>query len=122
MSAKSALLVDDDPVMHILVTDLLRHLGLTTEIATTVHEAWERVNRVQHSIILLDLFLKEGTTAPFIEQLATSPLFPKPPILLVSSHEDVTSILGESAPPDAVLKKPFSLSELKAALQELGVS
>jgi CheY-like chemotaxis protein len=121
MSARFALLVDDDPVMHLLVSDLLRHLGLKTEIATTIHEAWTKVNKAHPSIILLDLFLKEGTTAPFISQLATSSLSPKPPILLVSSHEEVSSLLGDSTPPDAVLRKPFSLTELKAALQALDV-
>jgi DNA-binding response OmpR family regulator len=121
MSARFALLVDDDPVMHLLVSDLLRHLGLTTQIATTVDEAWSKVNSFEASIILLDLFLDEGTTTPFINQLAASSLSPKPPILLVSSHEDVNSLLGESTPPDAVLRKPFSLNELKAALQALGV-
>ena len=121
MSARFALLVDDDPVMHLLVSDLLRHLGLTTEIATTVDEAWTKVNNFQPSIILLDLFLKEGITAPFIGQLATSSLSPKPPILLVSSHEEGDSLLGEFTPPDAVLRKPFSLTELRAALQALGI-
>jgi CheY-like chemotaxis protein len=121
MSARIALLVDDDPVMHLLVSDLLRHLGLTTEIATTVHEAWTKVNNVKPAIILLDLFLKEGTTAPFIKQFATSLISPKPPILLVSSHEEVSSLIEESTPPDAVLRKPFSLNELRAALQALAV-
>ena len=121
MSNRFALLVDDDPVMHLLVSDLLRHLGLTTELATTIEEGWTKVVEVQPSIILLDLFLKEGITARFIKQLATSYLSPKPPILLVSSHEDVSSILGESTPPDAVLRKPFSLTELREALQALGV-
>ena len=121
MNTRLALLVDDDPVMHLLVSDLLRHLGLTTEIATTVEEAWIKVNTVQTSIILLDLFLKEGTTAPLIRRLRTSGLSPKPSILLVSSHEEGSSLLGESARPDAVLRKPFNLTDLKAALQALGV-
>jgi CheY-like chemotaxis protein len=121
MCARFALLVDDDPVMHLLVSDLLRYLGLTTEIATTVDEAWTKVNNLQPSIILLDLFLKEGTTAPFIIQFETSSLSPKPPILLVTSHEEVSSLLGESKLPDAVLRKPFSLTELRGALQALGV-
>jgi CheY-like chemotaxis protein len=121
MSTRFALLVDDDPVMHVLVSDLLRHLGLTTAIATTIDEAWTKLIEVQPSVILLDFFLKEGITAPFIRQFASYSLSPKPPILLVSSHEDVSSVLGDSTPPDAVLRKPFSLNDLKVALKALSV-
>lgn len=121
MTTRFALLVDDDPVMHLLVSDLLRHLGLTTKIAATIDEAWTKAVELQPSIILLDLFLQEGVTVPFIRQLANSSLSPKPPILLVSSHEDVSSIFEKSPSPDAVLRKPFSLTELRTALQTLGV-
>lgn len=121
MNSRLALLVDDDPVVHLLVSDLLRHLGLKTEIATNLDDAWSQISERRPDILLLDLFLADGITASLLTKLAHNYPPPAPPVLLITSHEEVGYLLSDVPPPSTILRKPFTLPELRGALQKLGI-
>lgn len=110
------LLVDDDDLVQTAVSAQLRRLGHATAVAQNGQEALDRVEAgLQVDLILLDIDMPvlDGTRAlPMLRQLR-----PDLPIIIETGN------LGEKAEQlvsgyrdVALLVRPFSLAELKAAI------
>lgn len=119
MNSKNALLVDDDPVVLMLVSQYLINLGFSVKKALSLYEAERVVETAAPSVILLDLFLSDGDNTSFLEFLSSGDVV-APPVVIMTSHDDVAGIIGDSGHYAGVLRKPFSQSELLVCLSDLG--
>lgn len=119
MNPQRALLVDDDPVVQMLVTHFLQGLGFEVETATTVQEALYRLEANAPHLLLLDLFLSDGQSTPLLEHL-TIRTGASPVIVIMTACEDVEAIMGDSFLRPTILQKPFTQSELREHLLSIG--
>jgi len=115
-----ALVVDDNPVNRIIATDLLRSLGLTVIEAEDGIQALKALERHQPDFVLMDCEMPVmngyDATRKIREREARLGL-PHMPILAVTANafdEDVARALAAGM--DGHLPKPFTRSQLRAAL------
>ena len=114
----AALLVDDDPSVRALGTEMLERLGLEVSTAADGEEAVEmlRRNGRDYSVVLLDLTMPEIDGEEAYRQIRE--LQPELPIVMSSGYsaQDVMERIQEHQDVP-FLQKPYSLRELRDALQ-----
>jgi len=111
---KRILLVDDERFVRESIARLLSKDEHTVVEANNGAEAFSLFTRSQFDLVMTDFeipFMKGNELAARIKQLA-----PCQPILMITGHEERPS---PDNPVDAVLNKPFDLSQLRKAIAEL---
>lgn len=112
------LLVEDDPVLHEVMTQNLLTLGHRVEGATSVASAqhWWRVQ--PFDAVLLDLNLPDGSGLTALRE-ARSRGDKTPVIVLTARNRTEERIAGLDAGADDYLGKPFEMAEVEARLRAL---
>lgn len=111
------LLVDDQPIICELVSELLRSDGHTVDTAGSGGHALEKCQRVNYDLVITDLAMpgmNGGQLAGVLRQLN-----PAKPIIMLTGFADLVGDIGVSANIDRVLAKPASLEELRRAIFEV---
>jgi PAS domain S-box-containing protein len=108
------LVVDDDPDVRRFVVDGLDALGFRVMEAVDGPSGLELFRRQRPDLLLLD-FAMPGMTGAEVAEAARR-LRPDQPIVFASGYAD-TAAMERSAGDAVVLRKPFRLSELGAALE-----
>jgi CheY-like chemotaxis protein len=113
---KRALIVEDEPVIALMLSDNLGELGFRpVEIAGTREQALKALTALEANpphVVLLDLRLTDGDAAPVADLLKNRAL----PFIFMSGNPGAASELGYAGVP--VLGKPFSPADLQTALQQ----
>lgn len=117
MSKKSILLIDDQPVMGILLKSKLEN-DFNVEIKHNGREAlaWIMEGNIPDGIVL-DLNMPEMNGIEFIKEVRKFNYFDKVPLIVLSGEESVNSRINafeEGA--DDFLIKPFNPAELKVRI------
>jgi CheY-like chemotaxis protein len=111
---KRILLVDDERAVRDAIRELLRLDEHTVVEANNGAEALRLFAQDRFDVVMTDCFM------PFVKgtELATSirRLVPDQPILMITGYGLKT---GPHNPVDAVLRKPFDITELRSILAEL---
>ncbi len=115
VSARSVLIVDDDPALVEALTDLLREEGYLVEAHTVATDALARLSREPRpDVVLLDYLMPGMNGDEFLRALERAEI--DVPVMLLSA-------MSESRMPTrrvrAVIRKPFDLERLLAALAGL---
>src|SRR5262249_28848279 len=110
------LVVEDDPSGREILITVLSRLGHEVETAKTVHQALRLLETFKPTHMLLDLMLPDGSGAELLEKVREEKLPVK--VALVTGAGS-TRFWDEAIKhsPDAVFRKPWNLSELKAWLE-----
>lgn len=114
MSAKSILLVEDDPALRLLTARALRANGYDVRTAGTGAEMWVMLDSAPADLIVLDIMLPGTTGIELFRKLRKES---DTPVIFVSargSEED--RVLGLELGADDYLAKPFSTRELIARI------
>jgi CheY-like chemotaxis protein len=113
---KRALIVEDEPVIALMLSDNLGELGFgSIEIAGTREQALKALRALEANppqVVLLDLKLTDGDAAPVADLLRDRAV----PFIFMSGNPGAASELGYAGVP--VLGKPFSPADLQTALQQ----
>lgn len=110
------LVVDDDPDIREAVQDILSFEGYEVVQADNGREALELLNRqppLRPCIILLDLMMPVMDGEEFVSHLQRQPELAALPVILVTA-----SGRGMFPGVKAIIKKPFEMDELLAAVSE----
>jgi CheY-like chemotaxis protein len=116
-----ALVVDDNPRVRQVVSLHLAHLGLEAISLNDAQEVVALASRYRPAVIVLDLMLPitDGFTA--IANLRRHPETAQIPIVVISGNPDALTRaraqVGDRGPV-VLLRKPFTLAELRAAVRE----
>ncbi|MHC1763560.1 MAG: response regulator [Verrucomicrobiia bacterium] len=113
MAAKDVLVVDDESLVRELLDGLLRHCGLRAHLASNGTEALERFDKNRFDLVITDLHMPGMSGAELAAAIKGRQ--PGTPVILITGDHRVSTKL----PVDHVLKKPFSLRQLRAALSSL---
>lgn len=115
------LLVDDEPQIRTIVRMLLEHMTHEVKEAANGHEAVQSFRERHFDIVILDIFMPEKDGLECIADLRR--LDTKVKILAVSgggTHGMMDPLrVASQMGADAVLLKPFDLSELRRVVDEL---
>jgi len=110
------LIVDDEPRIVRLVTEILRALGYQVISASDADSALELVVMEQPELILLDILLPHGVdgyeVCERIREFSTIPI-----IMLTAKAQESDMLKGFDVGADDYLTKPFSAKELLARVK-----
>jgi len=124
LKGKKVIIVEDDPLLHNLLTDKLAQLrakGLEVYPVMNGEEGLEKAREVKPDLVMLDLVLPGMTGFEFLEKLRAEPGLEKTPVVVLSnlsddSDKERAKKLGVVA---YLVKADFSLSDISSAMEEI---
>ena len=112
------LLVEDNPVNQLVVTDLLSEVGAEVELAVNGQEAINLFNPEKHAVILMDMQMPVMDGYEAIRRLRNGG-FDVPIIALTAHVSEVEMEKCKSAGANEYLSKPYKPSELYQKISQL---
>ena len=117
---RTILVVDDSPVIRLLLADMLSAAGYAVVLAEDGVEALRRIGEARPDAVLTDLNMPRLDGFSLSEALRREPAFTDLPILVVTSEESPAKrARGLAAGVDGWIVKPFEPAELVEALWAL---
>ncbi len=109
------LVVDDDPNVVEILTESLRGRGYNTESAYDGEEAIEKYDRFKPDLVVLDIVLPEKSGFEVCDEIRARDIHRDVPIIIISANSIPDSMIkGFRAGAQDYIKKPFSLKEIVA--------
>lgn len=119
---KEVLIIEDNPVNQMITEAMLRALGVRADIAGTVQEGEQKLKTRSYAMILTDVQLPDGNGIAF----ARNYLHNGGRIPVVAMTAALQKVISEAECLEAgmvgYLQKPFTLEQLKQALQRHALS
>lgn len=116
MSSRRALVVEDEVLVGMLIEEMLRDLGYEIAgLSTHLDHALTLAHSAAFDIALLDINLNGRPSFPVADAVRARGL----PFLFATGYG--SRIVPEPYRDTPILQKPFSLEELKGALQRAGL-
>lgn len=118
--SKRILLVDDDPVIRLLVGDYLRALGHEVDEANGGKACLNRLESSIPEILVLDLLMPDINGLEVLKSVRQDPKMHSIPVILLSANAEIKDIAArEDVEADLYLLKPFEMSALKLAVDKV---
>ena len=116
--AKSILIVDDNPNMASLLSEMLEVFDFESVIASDGTEALDRLEENKFKMVITDMRMPKMTGLELLEQIKRK--LPKLPVVIISGYAvgDIDGE-GEGLKPDGFLAKPFMMSDVEKLLNQL---
>lgn len=111
LSGRKVLIVEDEPIVAMLLDDMLSDLGMSTAgFARTLDNALAAADRKTFDVAVMDINLRGQVSYPVAEKLAQAGI----PLVFVTGY-------SRARPPGALedaplLHKPYEIHELAGAL------
>lgn len=117
---RTILLVDDDPIVTLLLTHGLTARDCNVAVAATWAEAQKQLETLRPALIVLDLMLPDADGRNALVALRENPDTAATPIFILSSGTGHTIPLAECMALGATryFQKPFSPKEVVTAVEE----
>lgn len=116
--SKKVLVVDDDPVIRILVSECLSAKGYEVKVAEGGDQCFKSLEQEQPDIVVLDFFMPDMTGMDVLLKMRKDPSLAKLPILMLSADSESEKILKENnVHTDAFLQKPVGLDQIVKAVE-----
>lgn len=116
--SKSILIVDDNPNMSMLLSEMLEIFDYESEMAEDGLIALEKLEQRKFSLIITDMKMPNMTGLELLEEVRQK--YPKLPVVLISGYS-VDSMSNENTEykPDGFLSKPFMMTDVEELLESL---
>lgn len=116
--AKSILIVDDNPNMSSLLSEMLEVFDYDSVRACDGNDALEKLEENKFSMVITDMRMPHMTGLELLSRVKDR--FPNLPVVLISGYSlhDETSD-PSVAKPDGFLAKPFMMSDIEKLLNSL---
>lgn len=109
-----ALIIEDDPIIAMLIEEELRELGFSSvDCTSTENEAIAAVARTSPDLITSDGSLIAGSGASAVRRIRATFAVP---VIFITGDPAKTR---DCAPGTCVLEKPFSIEQLVAAVEQV---
>ncbi len=115
--AKPILIVDDNPNMSSLLSDMLEVFDFSSERAGDGEEALDKLTQRPFSMVITDMRMPNMTGLELIERIKEK--YPRIPVVLISGYSFNELHQGEGPKPDGFLAKPFMMSDVEKLLNSL---
>ncbi|MFW5820103.1 MAG: response regulator [Bacteroidota bacterium] len=112
------LIIDDDPIVHYLISEILADEDYRTEFASSGKDGLEMVKQQKIDLILLDIMIPEMDGFDVCERLQKDPLTSGIPVIFLSAKDDDQSyIRGFDLGAIDYLTKPINHLDLKLRIR-----
>jgi putative nucleotidyltransferase with HDIG domain len=112
------LLVDDDPAVVEILTESLRRRGYATESAADGDQALEAYDRFRPDLVVLDVVLPKRDGFAVCDAIRARDIHRDVPVIMISADSIQDSMIkGLRSGAQDYLKKPFSLKEIVAKIE-----
>lgn len=112
------LLVDDDPTLNELLTDILELEGARVSVATSGDHGWDFLQRELPDIVVCDVMMERGNGFELLRRIRALPRTTHLPfIFLTAKSEPADFRMGMDLGADDFLTKPISKGALIKAIQ-----
>ncbi len=117
MSFEKVLIIEDEPVVRNLLTEIFSRRKFAVSVAETLAQAEAAVTRESFDLVMLDIRLPDGDGQQFLERLATLP--ERPLVVMVTGYGSIESAVGcmRAGAFDYVLK-PFTPSQVDIIIKK----
>jgi CheY-like chemotaxis protein len=116
--SKSILIVDDNPNMSSLLSEMLEVFDYKSERADDGNEALGKLDQGEFAMVITDMRMPNMTGLELMRKVKSK--FPKMPVVLISGYSVSEEDKGEDAvKPDGFLAKPFMMSDIEELLNSL---
>jgi CheY-like chemotaxis protein len=113
---RKILVVDDDPTIRDMMTDILENEGLVPELARDGHEALSKLQTEERYLVFLDLMMPHFSGKEVCAALATQPAVRQRHILIMmSALADMNETHRLDV--DMVMPKPFMVDDVSKILE-----
>lgn len=112
-----AIVVEDDPAMRQLLSDLLDQYGIETYLFDNAISALETIDRIEFDFVLTDIQLPKMNGLHFMETLKNHKAYKEQPIIAMTGRSNLSVEDYIESGFSEVLTKPFQTSELQEALE-----
>jgi len=114
--ARPILIVDDNPNMSSLLSDMLEVFDYASRRAADGCEALDKLDAEQFSMVITDMRMPNMTGLELLEKIKDK--YPKLPVVLISGYS-VNEFDDAPSKPDGFLAKPFMMSDIEKLLNSL---
>jgi DNA-binding response OmpR family regulator/signal transduction histidine kinase/CHASE3 domain sensor protein len=115
--AARVLVVDDDSSVQRTMQTMLQELEYTVVVASSVREAYERLDRMYFDLLIVDVMLPDQSGLDFVRDLRT---WMSTPIMIVTARNSEKDVVaGLRAGVDDYMVKPFSYDEIALRVRNL---
>lgn len=116
--AKSILIVDDNPNMSALLSEMLEIFDYESERASDGAEALTKLEDGKFAMVITDMRMPSMTGLELMEKVKET--HPGMPVVLISGYsmEDIADPDSDDKP-DGFLAKPFMMSDIEQLLNNL---
>lgn len=113
---KTVLIVDDNPDMSTLLSEMLEVFDVASERAADGSQALHALENGKFSMLITDMRMPNMTGLELIEQVKKQ--YPRMPAVLISGYS-VNMVEGEEngTRPDGFLTKPFLMSDIERLIE-----
>jgi DNA-binding response OmpR family regulator len=112
------LLVEDDVQLSASLVEALTAQRYLVDLARDGNAAWERVERFEYDLIVLDVTLPKLDGIKLCQRLRNRG-FLVPVLMLTARDTSLDKVMGLDSGADAYMVKPFNLQELLAQIRAL---
>lgn len=117
---KQLLVVDDDPVVRLLLQECLSVLGHQVKATASAQESLEWLATSTPDIVMVDMIMPEMSGLELMKKIRALPNKSKIPVILLSANADrKLATLDAEARPDRIIEKPWDMKILISAIEEL---
>lgn len=92
LKSKDILIIDDDPEARVVPRKILENLGITVIEASSVEEAFQRLENVSPHLMLVDLHMPGTDGFDFLEKRSLNPKLSSIPVIVASALRDKKSV------------------------------
>ncbi len=118
--ARRVLIVDDNPNMSNLLSDMLEVFDFSSQRAADGEEALSLLNREDFSLLITDLRMPRMTGLELLK--AVKDKYPKLPVVVITGYStEATEQELVSAKADGFLNKPFRMNDIESVLRKFSL-
>ncbi len=118
--ARRVLIVDDNPNMSNLLSDMLEVFDFSSQRAADGEEALSLLNREDFSLLITDLRMPRMTGLELLK--AVKDKYPKLPVVVITGYStEATERELVSAKADGFLNKPFRMNDIESVLRKFSL-
>jgi len=120
MSKNKVLIVDDNPNMSALLSDMLDVFEYSSEQATGGAQALDMLKDEEFGMVITDLRMPEMSGSQLLKSIKEK--FPKLPVVVISGYsmaDEDDDIVRQMA--DAFINKPFRMNDIEDVLAKFFV-
>jgi DNA-binding response OmpR family regulator len=117
---KKILIVDDDPVIRVLIEEYLTNQGYDVRVVADGIECLSEIPGFDPDLVVLDLIMPRMNGVEVLKNLRSNPDTSRLPVLMLSANTDTEAVTdSHHVNANRYLQKPFNLREVLDAVESL---